>query len=594
VHWMQQAGKAKQPERTIAVLVGDAGKGDGIEFVDESGRQSLKGSGTGYRWSDAFSWGQMIVVGHDTGASVFSRSGKGWVEDPSPALAKDGTGHAAVQMPIDTEGVMSYIPAEGGHAGSRATARYVDGKWSLLDDAAQWPGNFLYLSPLVDGSVLQIIAGNDGAARLAITGLSSLPVDKKHVLELLDALDSTEHDKRAAAFAELSTYGTGLWPILEAEMDNQPPGVREKMTELLKNKTEPTLGEMSLVDSQLKLAARSNDGSALFYSRGGVAVTNVDGDQTLASPAWISIRPGQAVRLMLGRVWSDMVPAGKRFYAISGGDWIISDEGTGPQEIIGTFETAPLLRKNEIKYSELIGVDRQNRWLFCVPGSREKGQHETLVLDPTLPPVTPRLPVWAFKAAKGKVGCDNHDWPAYEDAGGNVWTIREDGFQLLDKKKDQFITDPAALAKLSEKSAVKGDGGSTVVTMADGSSYRVGDKTLQRIGTKGTIEWALPPEARGTQSPRLMRDGGGHLWLWNEPGRVIRLRETGQPAQPFKWEGAFSHNIPNEVPARLWIDPAGRLVFANGGDQLTICFTGGVVPAALADKIPAGDAMGAD
>ena len=40
---------------------------------------------------------------------------------------------------------------------------------------------------------------------------------------------------------------------------------------------------------------------------------------------------------------------------------------------------------------------------------------------------------------------------------------------------------------------------------------------------------------------------------------------------------------------RVWIDPANRLVFAYEEDKLSIFFPTGVVPQAIAEKMPAGD-----
>ena len=357
---------------------------------------------------------------------------------------------------MTTGGLLAYVPAEAGKPGGKV-ARFENGTWKILDDYSKWPANILHLIPLVDGSVLQVLVDPMGEARIAIVDLDVVKVDEKPVLQLIRQLDDDNPERRAAAFARLSTYGSGLWPILEREMPLQPAGVREKMAELLKNKTDPTLGEMTLIDTTLKLVARTPDGGALFYSKGGVSVTNVDGDQTLNAPAWIAARRGQPIRLQLGTVWNDLTPRNTRFYAMGGDDWIVSDDVLGPREFIGTFDLQPILRKNEVKYNEFVGVDRHGRWFFREPAAIAKAT-ETLVLDPTLPPVSPRLPVWEFAAVGDAVGCDENDWPAYRDKAGNVWTIRENGFELQPKTKGQikggeFISDPQELAARSATKA---------------------------------------------------------------------------------------------------------------------------------------------
>ena len=287
-----------------------------------------------------------------------------------------------------------------------------------------------------------------GKASLAFADFSSTKVDRRRVLELLEDLESPDKEKVSDAFQKLSTMGTGSWPLLEKELDLHPPAVRDKIAVLLKNRTDPTLGEMVLVDSELRVAARSSDGGVLLYSKGGVSVINADGDQNLVYPAWISVRPGQPIRLMPGSVWGELTPGTKRFYGVSGGEWIMSDDGVGPQEAVGTFLMDPILHKSEIKYNELVGTDRRGRWLFREPmhadGTRSTA---TLVIDPTLPPVVPRLPVWAFKNA-GKVGCDQHGWAAYEDRGSNIWLITENGFELMEKKTDAFVSAAEELSKM--------------------------------------------------------------------------------------------------------------------------------------------------
>jgi hypothetical protein len=630
VHWRYEPPTdRKHPGRSVAVLVCPAeGDGKTIEFVEYNRRTKVTGQRTGYHWEDAFSREDEIVVAHSSGASVFTRTEAGWGENASPPLVDESTPHATPQVPLAIDSLLAYVPAEGGHPGSKTVARYIEGKWTLLDDPARWPGNFLHLIPLSDGSVLQLILGDEAKVRLAITDFANAKLDRRHVLELLAALEDKDREKRDAAFRELSTYGTGLWPILEEEMDNQPPAVREKMAELLKNKTNPTLGEMELVDSQLRLVARSHDGGALLYTKGGVAVINVDGDQTLAEPAWISVRSGQPIRLMLGPVWNDLTPNNKRFYPLGAADWVVSDEGNGPQQIVGTFELEPILRKGELQYSVFVGTDRRGRWLFHRPTEEGKAEtNETLVLDPTLPPVKPRLPVWDFAAVATMaqqnaannngppvgvtptVGCDDHDFPAYQDRGGNVWIIGEYGFSLMGKNSgDHYITEAGAIAKRTRTygankegllaPATRPSGSSTktasadaempLLVLGDGTRYFGGKTELRRVGPDGReTTWPLPGEAQGSAEPWLVPDRDGRLFLFNEPGRLLRLRPTPGGAEPVKLEATFSHKIPNTELRRMWLDPSGRIVMAYSDDHLAICFPGGVIPQAIAEKMPA-------
>jgi len=427
------------------------------------------------------------------------------------------------------------------------------------------------------------------------------------VVQLIDQLDSRDAEQRKGAFQKLAMYGSSLWPILEEQMPSRPDGVKEKLTELLKNKTDPTLGEMSLVDPRLVLAARTYDGGALFYDEGGVSVINVDGDQTLVPDAWISVLSGQPIHLLVGQAWAGLTPERKKFYNIGGADWIVADEAKGPQEIVGTFGLEPVLKKDEVQYSEFAGADRRGRWLFRDPTHESPG---TLILDPTLPPVKPHLPVWAFTAGMdATTGWDARDFPAYKDKAENVWVIDEFGFHVQDKAKEKFLFErsdiprPVAPSSTRPSTSIASSRPSTsaptsrpwveadapLLVQPDGTAYYGGLQDLRVVKPDGsTTDWHLPPECRGTFTrPWLAADKDDRLFLFNEPGRIVRLRPQPAPAtQPFKVDATFAHNIPNEEPTRMWVDPANRLVIVHDGNQAAICFPAGVVPEAMADKIP--------
>ena len=76
-----------------------------------------------------------------------------------------------------------------------------------------------------------------------------------------------------------------------------------------------------------------------------------------------------------------------------------------------------------------------------------------------------------------------------------------------------------------------------------------------------------------------MRTADGLLFLYNQPGRLLRIRPTPGAAEPFKLEATFTHDIPNsDHPARVWLDPAGRIVFVTNDNILTLTFPSGVIP----------------
>ena len=104
----------------------------------------------------------------------------------------------------------------------------------------------------------------------------------------------------------------------------------------------------------------------------------------------------------------------------------------------------------------------------------------------------------------------------------------------------------------------------------------------------GETAWPLPPTAIGSGEVYLIRTPDGLLFLFNQPGRVLRLRPTPDAAEPFILEATFTRNIPNtDHPARIWLDPAGRIIIASEGNHLSILFPAGHIPTAIREMMPA-------
>ena len=97
-----------------------------------------------------------------------------------------GTDAAEPQVLPDARGLLAWIPWENGHPGSNGAARFVDGEWQDLGPAAGWPQKILHLVPLLDGSVLQLIAGDSGAVQLALMSLDKPGIDEAKVGALVE------------------------------------------------------------------------------------------------------------------------------------------------------------------------------------------------------------------------------------------------------------------------------------------------------------------------------------------------------------------------------------------------------------------------
>ena len=85
------------------------------------------------------------------------------------------------------------------------------------------------------------------------------------------------------------------------------------------------------------------------------------------------------------------------------------------------------------------------------------------------------------------------------------------------------------------------------------------------------------------------------MFLFNQPGRVLRIKPTPDKPQPYKLDATFTKRIPNEDhPNRIWLDPAGRIIIATGGNTLSICFPAGRIPHDIATKMTAADLKDAE
>ena len=99
--------------------------------------------------------------------------------------------------------------------------------------------------------------------------------------------------------------------------------------------------------------------------------------------------------------------------------------------------------------------------------------------------------------------------------------------------------------------------------------------------------WPLPAEAVGGKGdPTLLRTRDGLLFLFNQPGRVLRIRPTPDGPEPFTIEATFTRGIPNVTnPRRIWLDPAGRIAIA-APNRLVLLFPQGFIPPAIRDMMP--------
>jgi hypothetical protein len=553
------------------------GKGEGFELVDARRRRVIgRGKSAGYDWSRAFRWEEkMIAVPTEAGASIFVVGDK-IVEMVSPPLTGKG---GRVEIQADVKGLLAWRP-EGGVG----VARFVDNQWQMLAAAQGWPAGIVHLIPLLDGSVIQLVVGEEDTIRLNVVPLDSAKIDEKAIAFLVIQLGDPDPAAREKAYAELTRYGPGVFPVAEKMMANALPEAQDRLKELLRVRISPLLGGMRIVEGKLKVATRLPDGGAVFYAERGVAIPRGEEEALVIAPAWLSIRPGTAVQRLDADMMHDLDPARIKLTAW-GTEWVMTNEVSGPQRFIGGA-WVPLLRKSERAYSEFAGIDAVGRYIF-----RKNGEAGALILDPTMPDPMPRLPVWQIVVNKGTVGWSKDDWPAQKD-GEHTWALGVSAWRAMDdEKKEPFFSKaeqapvmegytPAASTRATTTAATTREVEKPLLRDAEGSWYFDGKTKLKVIRRDGSqVVWPLPAVANGEGEARLIQAKDGVLYLFNQPGRVLRIKATPGGPEAFKLEATFTRKIPNvSNPTRIWLDPFGRIVMAYEGNRLAILFPEGFIP----------------
>lgn len=566
--------------------------GGAYEWVGREERFATT-AGRAYRWDAAMILNDGVAVPTDRGVSVFTFTPE-YRENYHEVVKEAGANPP--QIVLDASGFLAWSPWDGDKPGGKGAVRYVDGTWTDIAPGDSWPEKILHLVPLLDGTILQLYREElTGPVKLAMSVVQSVEIDEKVIADLVDKLSDNDPETRSAAYAELTRYGNASWPILEKLLDDQPPETRIRLQELLRNRIQPTLGGRAPVDGAMQIADRFTDGGIALYLPAGVRVPDpydASKPPRVVKPAWISIRPGRAIELLDKVLVRDLPPQKQDLYAFDN-EWVTSDAMQGPQRLYGNH-LEPLLDKDEIAFRHVIGADRRGRWLFRNPEDPGK----TLVLDPTLPDPTPKLPVWRLPVQNGLVGWTKSDWPAVKGSANLVrkldaWALLEKGWQPIDPAKEQFIIEmpkdappaaPAANASTTQPF------GPPILTDNEGRTYHEGKDVLVVVEPDGRqVKWPLPPNAVGNaEKVWLIRSNEGLLFLFNQPGRVVRITPTPDAAEPYKVEAVFTNRIPNsDKIQRIWLDPAGRIVMMYEKNKLAILFPTGRVPKDIALMIPA-------
>jgi hypothetical protein len=454
--------------------------------------------------------------------------------------------------------------------------------------------------------MLQLIPGENDTIKLAMSGISKslAPDDQQRINQLVAGLSDPDQTNRDASYEQLTRFGPGIFPLLQQLRDNQPPAAQSRIDELLHSKLKLTLGPITLNDGPILTAARLNDGGVVLYCDAGVSIARgSDSQPHIMTPAWLSIRPGYPIQVLPTNFTRDLLPQKQKLF-VSQSEWIVGDDANGLRWFIGNH-FQPLQHKSEFSFSEFIGVDAHGRWIMKTPNESDGRSGPTLIVDPNLPDVTPRLPAWEFSADGGSAGWTSTNWPAAKKPGVFVldatgWRNLAPNEKFLNKAADipspspapttatafpnnrqPTTTDPRPTTHNPQPATTRSTATASdlILIDQDGTRYFDGSKTLRITPPNGTtITWNLPPSAVGNGDVWLFHCGPDRFFLFNQPGRVLRLRRTPNAAEPFELEATFTRHIPNTDPERIWLDPAGRIDIAYGGDKLVILFPTGRVP----------------
>jgi hypothetical protein len=270
-------------------------------------------------------------------------------------------------------------------------------------------------------------------------------------------------------------------------------------------------------------------------------------------------------------------------------EWVVAGDAPGPRRWVGNG-LVPLLRKSEREYGELVGVDRRGRWLFRKPGD----DRETLILDPSLPDPTPKLPFWEYTTAQA-FGWDARDYPTRPPRGRRLGTAGK-GLGTARREQERTAADRRAAAAavghpIDEPDLAGHDrpvgrprrwDSPPLLVDADGTRYFDGLTSLRVVRADGArTTWPLPAEATGSGTPTLIRTPDGLLFLFNQPGRVLRIRAT--PGRPSRSRSRRR----SRATSPAWKSPGGSGSTRPGGSliadvrRLILLFPAGVHPAAI-------------
>lgn len=478
----------------------------------------------------------------------------------------------------------------------------------------KFPERPFHVLPLTDGSNLVLSAAEDGGVDLELLlPFDRTPVDEPAVLALVEQLSRPDPAQRRDAQARLSQFGPSAWPVLERVHDAATPEVQEGLDRLQAQRFRPTLGIFTPLPGPVRVLARSPEGGVILKLDGGVKYVDLR-KEIERSPAVLTLIPGQTVRFFSDRAL-DRKDVDTLRLDLRGDEVIQINSPSGPARLLSNH-FSPLLRPEFKAYTTWLGTDREGRWLFRRPDAEKY-----LLVDPVYSDSTPRLPVWILDAYRGLTGWDEKGRPVVRREDGEAWTLDRSAWTLLSSASSR----PSGGSALAESPGVftaatpDQDKAQVRVVLPDGRVAWAGRGVVTIESKDGRVQRVElppppgkrrkpfdareidPPFTRGIAGDALQEAGrrsvfrfgrprmvvaGGRLFVFDVPGRVVRLSSSG-PTGAFSVDAAFTANIPDLAVRRVWVDPFGRICVASGQWGLTVLFPEGRIPPDIASIVTA-------
>jgi hypothetical protein len=529
-------------------------------------------------WSRASVYRKWVVIPTTRGIELV-RDDKGTVESLAVKLSDPLPGTTCHAL-VDLKGLLAWSSSTDDRTPSQV-ARFDGSAWKLLTPDDRWPKSIVQLTPMSDGTVLTLHRKDDRLRLIyVLLDAGAASVDEKKIEEAIAKLYSTSPKDRREAMRELSNFGASAWPTIEKLAEAQRSDVRARLRQILGNQTEPSLDGLRPLPGTGRLLARYPGEGVLVRFSAGVQTFDDSGASRDIVPALVLLRPGFGALLLPDDVSTALTDEPGARLRIGGGDEFVVErpKGEGPGRWMGNH-LAPMLRESERdRFPRFTGIDSMGRWVFASSDGKD-----SLVIDVTILDPAPRMPVWVLENANGSMGWDDEGWPCRKL--GATWALRETAWQALTPERSKEVFRVKREDSPEAQNAPTTAPTAPLLTDAQGNAYSNGlDALVVRTRDGITINWPLPSEARGPgvfDSSPVLLEANGHLFLFNAPGKCVRLKPTPTDAEPFKVEAIFTRGLPQHDIRRIWKDPAGRLIVASGGTRLAICFPTGTIPLAI-------------